>query len=180
MGNSLCSPCGAARRERGRVGWAADTGGGTLVATGAVPSEIAATGAGGIVLTGAGCLKGLPGRTYVLRLDNLVLNGAAAELTLEGAADTNYVINVQSFFTLSVGARIRVAGGLRPQNVLVNLGAAATTDVTWSGGASIEGVVLAPSRNVKGTGGSTITGQIVARGISLSGASALSNPICNR
>jgi choice-of-anchor A domain-containing protein len=158
----------------------ADTGGGTLVAAGEVPSELAATGVGGLVLTGAGSLKGLPGRTYVLTLENLVLSGAGAELILEGAADTNYVLNVQNFFTLSSGARIRLAGGLRSQNVLVNLGAAVTYDVAWGGGSSIEGVILAPNRSVKGTGGSTITGQIIARGISLTGASALSNPTCNK
>jgi hypothetical protein len=121
--------------------------------------------------------NGTPG-TYVLNLNDLILSGAGAILTITGTASTNYVININRYLALSSGAQIALSGGLQPQNVLFNVKpASSTTTLNISGGASLKGIVLAPSRNVTLTGGATVEGEVIGKSVSLSGSSRVINPL---
>ena len=130
-----------------------------------------------ISLTTAASITGLANSTYVMNLNDFILSGAAASLTLNGANTTNYIFNVSRFMTLSGGSKLLLANGLTEANVLFNVKSAAVQyDVTLSGGSEFHGIILAPTRNVKATGGSTVAGEVIARGVSLSGASKVINP----
>lgn len=134
---------------------------------------------GSINLNGSSAqINGAAGATYVLNLANLVLT-ANSTLTLTGDATTNYIINVSKFMSLSTGSDIVLSGGLQPQNVLFNVRNTYNYDVTLSGGSTVEGIILATNRNVKLTGASVVTGEVIARGVSLSGNSKVINPVAS-
>jgi hypothetical protein len=118
--------------------------------------------------------------TYVLNVADVILAGAGAILTLNGngvAGAVNYVVNVNRYLTLSTAAQIQLGNGLTPQNVLFNVKSNATPyDVTVSGGSVVNGIILAPTRTVKLTGASTVYGEVIAKGVSLSGRSKVINP----
>jgi len=126
---------------------------------------------GSITATSAG--------TKVLNLTDLILSGTGAILTLNGngvAGAVNYVINVNRYLTLGTAAQIQLGGGLTPQNVLFNVKSNATQyDVTLSGGSVLNGILLAATRNVSLTGASTVNGEVIAKGVSLSGRSKVTN-----
>ena len=131
----------------------------------------------------------------MLHLNDLILSGAGAVLTLSGnnQANVNYVIDVNRYLSLSSGAKVVLTGGLVAQNVLFNVEGAGysayTYDVTLSGGSKIAdapyggsgtlggGVILAPNRTVKLTGASEVKGEVIAKAVSLSGNSRVYNPL---
>lgn len=122
-------------------------------------------------------LASMANKTYVLNLNDLILQGASAALTLTGQSTTNYVINVSRYMTLAGGAKITLAGGLTEANVLYNVVSNPTQyDVTLSGGSEVRGIILATTRAVKETGDSKIYGEVIAKSVSLSGASNVINP----
>ena len=121
--------------------------------------------------------------TYVVHLTDLILSGASAVLTLSGnnAANVNYVINVNRYFSLSSGAKVVLTGGLLPQNVLFNVQQSPystyTYDATLGGGSKVNGIILAPNRTVKLTGASEVQGEVIGKAVSLSGNSRVYNPL---
>ena len=124
---------------------------------------------------------GQAGETYVLNLTDLILQGTSAVLTLNGTATTNYVINVNRYMSLAGGAKINLAGGITPQNVLYNVNQNTINgvqyDVTLSGGSEARGIILATTRAVKLTGDSKVFGEVIAKSVSLSGSSNVINPL---
>jgi hypothetical protein len=126
-------------------------------------------------------LGGQPNTTYVLNLTDLILQGTSAVLTLNGTATTNYVINVNRYMSLAGGAKINLAGGITPQNVLYNVNQNTINgvqyDVTLSGGSEARGIILATTRAVKLTGDSKVFGEVIAKSVSLSGSSNVINPL---
>ena len=134
------------------------------------PSTIALNNIGASV-------TGVAGQTYVLNLTDLVLQGTGAVLSLSGTNTTNYVINVSRYMSLAAGAKILLSGGLTEANVLYNVKSNSTQyDVTLSGGSEAHGTILATTRAVKETGGSVVYGEVIAKTVSLSGASKVINP----
>ena len=116
--------------------------------------------------------------TYVLNLTDLILSGAGAILTLNGTNATNYVINVNQYMTLSSKAQIALGtGGIEQRNILFNVkNNNPAYDVTLSGASVVNGIIMAPTRNVKLTGGSIVYGEVIGKGVSLSGRSKVINP----
>jgi len=47
--------------------------------------------------------------------------------------------------------------------------------VILAGGSRLSGIILAPNHNVKLTGASRVLGEVIAKGVSLSGASQVKN-----
>jgi len=121
---------------------------------------------------------GQAGQTYVLNLADLILQGTSAVLTLHGTATTNYVFNISRNMSLAGGAKILLSGGLTDANVLYNVKSNPTQyDVTLSGASEAHGIILATTRAVKETGNSAIYGEVIAKSVSLSGASNVINPL---
>lgn len=134
-----------------------------------------------ISLTGAAFITGAAATTYVLNLTDLMLSGASAALTFNGTNTTNYIVNVSRFMTLSSGAKILLGGSgpnnITEANVLFNVKSSSPQyDVTLSGGSEVHGIILAKDRNVKLTGASKVVGEVIAKGVSLSGVSKVINP----
>ena len=140
----------------------------------AIPTTFALNGGAGPAA--ATFSNGAAGQTYVLNLQDLILSGVGAVLTLNGTATTNYVVNVSRYMSLSANSKIALSGGLGANNVLFNVKNTATYDVTLSGGSEVNGIILAPNRNAKLTGGSVVNGEVIAKGVSLSGRSKVLNP----
>lgn len=137
-----------------------------------------------ISLTAAASITGAAATTYVINLTDLILSGSAATLTLNGTDTTNYIFNVSRFMTLSNLAKIQLGGSgpnnITQANVLFNVKSNTTQyDVSLSGGSEANGIILAPTRNVKLTGGSKIFGEVIAKGVSLSGVSKVINPFAS-
>lgn len=162
-------------------------------ASSAVGSLGNATGTGGNALTFSGGLSGVPttialnnspasitgvaGQTYVLNLTDLVLQGASTILTLSGTNTTNYVFNISRNMSLAAQSKILLSGGLTEANVIYNVKSNAVQyDVTLSGASEAHGTILATTRAVKETGGSAVYGEVIAKTVSLSGASKVINP----
>lgn len=161
-------------------GLSRDIGAGpTLLTTIGLPAGILSNDTTQILLSNvSGSIIGAANATYVLNLTNLLLSGASGQLILSGAATTNYVINVDKYLSMTSGSKITLSGGLQPQNVLFNVRNSGGYDVTMSGaGTELNGILLAPGRNVKMTGGAQITGEVIARAVSLSGNSRVINPV---
>lgn len=130
-----------------------------------------------IGLTAAASITGAAATTYVINLTDLILSGSAATLTLSGTNTTNYIFNVTRFMTLSNLAKISLSGGITEANVLFNVKSSVPQyDVALSGGSEVHGIILAPTRSVKLTGASKVVGEVIAKGVSLSGASKVINP----
>lgn len=131
-----------------------------------------------ISLTAAASITGAASTTYVMNLTDLILSGAAATLTLDGTDTTNYIFNVSRFMTLSNLAQIKLGNlGITEANVLFNVKSSIPQyDVALSGGAEAHGIILAKDRSVKLTGASKVFGEVIAKGVSLSGVSKVINP----
>lgn len=125
----------------------------------------------------AGSISASSAGTYVLNLTDLILAGTGAILTLNGNGTSdavNYVVNVNRYLTLSTAAQIKLGNGLTSANVLFNVrnnGGGTQYDVTMSGGSQLNGILMAPTRNVKLTGASVVYGEVIGKGVSLSGRS---------
>ncbi len=146
----------------------------TMSSPGQPPSGSSITLSGGGMQT----LTASPGSLTVVNLQDLILTGLNTALTLTGSAGQNFVINVSRYMTLSSSAQIKLSGGLTVNNVLFNVTNATGNayDVTLSGGSVVNGIILAPNRNVKLTGASVVNGEVIAKGVSLSGRSRVLNP----
>ncbi|MCX6982578.1 MAG: hypothetical protein NTV08_17780 [Verrucomicrobia bacterium] len=128
-------------------------------------------------------VSAMSGKTYAVNLTDLILQGTSAILTLHGTATTNYVFNIDRYMSLAGGAKINIDGssGLTAANVLYNVNQNSINgvqyDVTLSGGSEARGIILATTRAVKETGDSKIYGEVIAKSVSLSGASNVINPL---
>jgi hypothetical protein len=141
----------------------------TLVSTFGTPSNIN--------LRSAASYYAAANEVVVMNLTDLILNGTAAVLTLNGPSTANYVINISRYLALSNSAQIQLSGGLQPQNVLFNVTSANTNDVTLSGNSTLNGIILAANRAVKLTGASDVVGEVIGKSVSLSGRSTVKNPL---
>lgn len=131
-----------------------------------------------ISLAAAASITGVAATTYVINVTDLILNGSAATLTLNGTNTTNYIFNVSRFMSLGTSAKIVLGGsGITEANVLFNVKSSVPQyDVTLAGGSEAHGIILAPTRSVKLTGASKLFGEVIAKGVSLSGVSKVINP----
>lgn len=113
--------------------------------------------------------SGAPGATVVLKLGNFTLNGNAS-LTLQGTATTTFVINVTKQFSLAGTSKIVLSGGVTWNNVLFNI-TGTGADVTVSGSAVLQGIVMANARTVKLSGHAEAIGAVIANRVIMSDAS---------
>jgi len=101
----------------------------------------------------------------VLHLTDLSLNGAV--LTLNAPATAQFILDVSGTFAVGggSGAGIVLAGGIAPQDVLINY--TGTTDLHTSGPvANIFGIILAEQANI-GFSNAHITGEVISGGTSV-------------
>jgi Ice-binding-like len=118
-------------------------------------------------------LTGAPGETVVLKLTNFIITSGT--LTLQGSANTNFVINVSNQFSLTSHAQIILSGGVSWDDVLFNVVGNGST-ATLSGQSTLNGVLMATNRTVDLSGGSTVNGEVVANKITMSGSSKIVHP----
>jgi choice-of-anchor A domain-containing protein len=157
--------------------------------TAAINAYNAATGdsAAGVTCSGTGCslttdVNPTHALTFtggsglnVVNLTNLELNNHADGLTLSAPANGYFVINVTGTFSVLNGADITVAGGLSQLNVLYNVESTGTA-VCFSSGSScsntgsttadIQGVVLAPYRDIS-LDGAQVDGELISGNLNL-------------
>jgi bilirubin oxidase len=94
-------------------------------------------------------------------------------LTIQGGADSEFVIQVPGKFKFSGGARVVLAGGVLPSRVLFNV-MGSGEDVALSGASTVAGTVLARQRKVSMSGASAVTGTVIAGGdVALTGGSVI-------
>ena len=111
--------------------------------------------------------------TVVLRLDDFVLVGGT--LTLQGTAETKFVIKVRDTFSLSHSAQIVLAGGLQCANVVFHvIGRGDYVSVRQQ--STLAGIIEAPQRWVSISGKSTVIGQVTTKWAKLSGDSVIIPP----
>lgn len=150
----------------------------SLMATAGTPSSINLNNV-------AASYSAMAGQVFVINLTDLILSGTSAVLTLNGSGvnnTANYVINISKYLALSNGAKIVLGNGLTAQNVLFNVynntsNSANAQAATLSGASVLNGIILAPNRNVTLTGESTVFGEVIGKAVSLSGSSNVYNPI---
>lgn len=118
-------------------------------------------------------LTGAPGQTVVLKLNNFTLT--TGSLTLQGAANTTFVINVSKSFSMTNHSTINLSGGIAWDDVLFNVRGTGT-NVTLDGGSTFRGVLMANQRTVSNAGQSSVYGEIVANNIQLSGGAQVIHP----
>jgi hypothetical protein len=111
----------------------------------------------------------------VIKLQNFTLNSGST-FTLTGTASTRVIIDVYGTFSLQNASKIQLAGGLQWENVLWNVYGLGS-DVTLSGGSSMDGYLMAMQRNVM-MSGSTLNGQAIVGGqqLVLSSGSKINKP----
>ena len=115
-----------------------------------------------LTLTGSGVV--------VLKLDDFRLAGNAA-LTLEGDANTTFIINVTDKFTMGGNSRVELSGGVTWENVLFNI--RGNGEATLSKNAQLEGLILSKKRTIELSGNSQVRGEVIAGAIKMSGASVI-------
>lgn len=131
-------------------------------------SEINGEGTQNIVLSGA------PGETVVLNLRTFQLNGDST-LTLQGSANTTYIINVKNQFSLGGNARIILAGGLDWNDVLFNVRGKGA-EVRLSGNSRLDGVLMANRRTVRLRDQAIIRGEVLGGRFVFQGTSQVIHP----
>jgi cytoskeletal protein CcmA (bactofilin family) len=119
-------------------------------------------------------ISGAPGETVVLKLQDFVLSNHAT-FTLEGTATTTFIINVKKGFSLSDNAQIVLSGGLQWDDVLFNV-RGKNSDVSLTGNAIFQGILMANRRTVNLGGHSTVTGEIIANKVTLASNSSVVHP----
>lgn len=121
-------------------------------------------------------MSGAPGETVTLDLKNFSLTGAAT-FVLQGAAITDFIINVTKSFSLAQDARIVLSGGVLWSNVLFNVIGSHNT-ASLSGQAFFTGMLVANERTVRLTNHATIFGSLKARRIViLNSAQVITPPV---
>lgn len=118
-------------------------------------------------------LSGAPGETVVMRLRDLRM-GANSVLTLDGAADTTYIIKIRNGLSLSGNAQVALTGGLTWDDVTFKLRGGGEA-VQLNGSAWLEGIVMARKRRVSLRNQATIYGDAVGW-ISLSDSAQIIHP----
>ena len=126
------------------------------------------SGGQNITITGSGCV--------VLKLTNFVLSSGT--FTLAGTAGTSYIINVSNQFSLSNSSQIILGTGIRPQDVLFNVRGTGS-QVTLSGSAQFNGILLATKRTVSISGSAQIRGEVIANSVNISGQASVVTPSTN-
>ena len=119
-------------------------------------------------------LTGSSGQTVVLDLKSFKMNGSSL-LTLTGAADTTFIINVSSQFSLSANARIVLSGGLTWNDVVFNARGVGPK-VRLSGDSQFQGMLLATQRAVQIRQNALVSGSVIADSVSLQGTAQLLHP----
>ncbi len=119
-------------------------------------------------------LSGAPGETVVLSLRDFRMSGNST-LTLQGAPDTTFIINVTRQFSLSDNARIVLAGGVSWNDVLFNVRGKGSS-VRLSGNAWLEGILLANQRSVRLRDQAVIQGELIADSVRIQGAGQINHP----
>ncbi len=131
-------------------------------------TEINGEGTQNIVLSGA------PGETVVLNLRKFQLNGDST-LTLQGSANTTYIINVKNQFSLGGNARIVLAGGLDWNDVLFNVRGKGP-EVRLSGASRFEGILMANRRTVRLRDQAIVRGEVLGARLVFQGTSQVIHP----
>jgi choice-of-anchor A domain-containing protein len=104
----------------------------------------------------------------VIDLTNLELSGSAQTLTLSAPTNGSFVINVSGTFSILNGADIKVAGGLSQFNVLYNV-TGTGSGVTFngsSGSTDVQGIVLAPYRDIT-LSGAQVDGEVISGNLNI-------------
>jgi cytoskeletal protein CcmA (bactofilin family) len=119
-------------------------------------------------------LTGAPGETVVLKLKSFKMSGNST-FTLNGAANTTYIINVNKQFSLAGHASIVLSGGLAWNDVLFNVRGKGN-EVLLSRDSSFQGVLMANKRAVRLRNNAIASGEIIADSIQLQGDSQVIHP----
>jgi choice-of-anchor A domain-containing protein len=132
--------------------------------------------ADGVVLSDAESLSfsGAPGETVVLNLKCFKMSENST-FTLNGAANTTYIINVRQTFSLAGHANIVLSGGLDWNDVLFNVRGKGD-DVLLSRDSSFQGVLMANKRTVRVRDNASVRGEIIADSVQLQGSSQVIHP----
>jgi len=117
--------------------------------------------------------SGAPGETVVMHLQDLRM-GANSVLTLDGAADTNYVIKIRNGLSLSGNAQIVLSGGLTWNDVTFKLHGRGEA-VELHGTSTLQGTVMARKRAVRVRNQAIIYGDAVGW-VSLSDSAQIIQP----
>jgi choice-of-anchor A domain-containing protein len=118
--------------------------------------------------------SGAPGETVVLNLKCFKMSGNST-FTLNGAANTTYIINVKQQFSLADRAQIVLSGGLDWNDVLFNVRGKGD-EVLVSRDSSFQGVLMANKRSVRVRDNAVVRGEIIADNVQLQGSSLLIHP----
>ena len=109
----------------------------------------------------------------MLKLTDFKLTSNAT-LTLQGTADSYFLINVKKDFSLA-GGNVVLTGGLTWDHVIFNvLGSNGTMKL--SGQSEFNGILLAANRTVTMTDNAKVVGAIVANTVNLAGNSIVKCP----
>jgi choice-of-anchor A domain-containing protein len=118
--------------------------------------------------------NGAPGETVVLNLQSFQMSGNST-LTLQGSANTAYIINVRGQFSLADRARIILSGGLSWNDVLFNVRGRGS-QVSLSGDSQFNGVLLADARMVRLRDRAILNGEAIGGRFVLQGSSQVIHP----
>src|ERR1700736_6689475 len=110
-------------------------------------------------------VSGAPGETVALSLTNFIMTGSST-FTLQGAATTSFVINVNQQFSLSGSARIILSGGVQWNHVVFNVLGKGSV-VTLRDVSSLTGILNANDRTVRMTDQARVYGQVNAKKLQL-------------
>ena len=128
-------------------------------------SSLAATATYGTINSTTSITQNAVGN-YVFKITAISFSGGR-ELTLSAPAGSTFLLNITSGLTLSPGSII-LAGGLTPDNVLINYTGSSHISLSGGGnGSRIYSAILAPDAHVQITPG-FIAGSIIADSIQLS------------
>jgi choice-of-anchor A domain-containing protein len=121
-------------------------------------------------------ITGTAGKINVVNLTALVLNSETHDLVLNGPSTASFIINISGAFSLTNGADITFTGGLTEANVIYNVigsgsavcfsAASTCTSAVSSQGSTINGIVLAPYRDVT-LDGAVVNGEVVVGNMNL-------------
>jgi hypothetical protein len=101
------------------------------------------------------------GPTNVVCINNLALGGGAV-LTLSGSASDIFILNITGNLSMGGASVIKVAGGLVPNNVLINV-IGTGPGINVGGGSTINGALLAVSRDLVLSAG-VVNGVVISGG----------------
>jgi hypothetical protein len=87
--------------------------------------------------------------------------GNSSTLTLSGPAGDTVVLEITGNLKIGSGARILLAGGLTPADVIIYVGGAVTS---WGNTTTVNGTILAPNSPIAAGSGAKVTGAIIGNG----------------